>query len=147
MIYVALSVAALMVAAAPATHAQTPVKTIFEKYRLLGTFAVDCGKPASPDNLFYWNRALDDGAIERDQMSGPAKRDWIVFLDNATELRPNEIAVSGTRDGKPINGVWRVEDRRMLQVEVNWDGKEYVGNGRLLQNGSSMPWLNKCDSK
>ena len=141
---IALGVAGPIVAAAPDALAQTPLKAIFDKYQLLGTFAADCGRPASDDNFYFVNRLLNDGAVERDQMSGPTKRDWVVFLDKASELKPNEIAVSGTRDGKPTDGVWRVDGTRMLQVEANWDGKKYVGNGHLLQNGAEMPWLNRC---
>jgi poly(3-hydroxybutyrate) depolymerase/uncharacterized caspase-like protein len=131
---------------ADATEAGNGVKAIFEKYRLLGTFAVDCGKPATADNLYYVNRLLGNGAVERDQMSGPITTDWVVFLDKATALRPNEIAVGGTRDGKPAEGVWRIEDKRMLQVEVSLGGEKFVSNARLLQSGREMPWLTRCDT-
>ncbi len=89
------------------------------------SFAPRCAQPFEPDEASgFVNRLLDDGAVERDQMSGPTKRDWVVFLDMAAELKPNEIAVSGTRDGKPIDGVWWVEEKRMLQIEASWDGKK-----------------------
>src|SRR5678816_779850 len=43
-------------AARPAAATLSGVKTIFEKYKLIGTFAADCSKPASPNNLHYIHR-------------------------------------------------------------------------------------------
>jgi uncharacterized caspase-like protein len=128
------------------TPAPTGARLIFEKYALFGSFAVDCARPPAPDNLHYINRLLADGTIEREQLSGQTTRDWVAFLDHATELKPNEIILSGKRDGKPTDGVWRIDGKRMLQLEVNFDGKKFVSNGRLLQGGREMPWLTRCDA-
>jgi len=129
----------------PATVALNGVKAIFEKYKLLGTFAADCSKPASPNNYHFINRLVGNDIVQRDRMSGPTTRDWVAFLDNASELKPNEIAVSGMHDAKSAEGVWRIEDRRMLVVEASLGGEKQVSNGRLLQNGAQMPWFYRCD--
>jgi hypothetical protein len=50
---------------------------------------------------------LDAGHVQRDQMSGPSTRDYATVIDRATELRPNEIAYGGAREGQPTEGVWR----------------------------------------
>jgi hypothetical protein len=143
-ILIALGVAAAIVVAAPAALAQASVKALFEKYQLLGTYAVDCSKPASDDNYYYTNRLLGDGAVQRDRMSGPTKRDIVVFFDQATELAPNQISLSGTRDGKPTDSVWRIEATRTLIVQSSWDGKKQIDGGKIVANGRDWPWLNKC---
>ena len=77
-------------------------------------------------------------------MSGPTTRDWVVTIDKAVELKPNEIAISGTRDGQPTNGVWRIEQTRMRQWEATVDGKKVIAEGRFVSSGTEWPWLNKC---
>src|ERR1043166_7437887 len=83
--------------AVPSAAQTASVKTVFEKYNLLGTFAWDCSKPASRTNYYYVHRALDGGHVQRDLMSAPTTRDWVATLDKAAERASGEIAVSGTR--------------------------------------------------
>ena len=116
LILIAFAAASAIVFATPDAFAQTSVKAVFEKYNLIGTFAWDCNLPASKENLYYMNRLLDDGAVERDQMSGPTTRDYVVFIDQASATAPNQIAVSGTLDGKPVSGVWRLQEQESVRV-------------------------------
>ena len=69
----------------------------------------------------------------------------VAFLDHASELKPNEIAVSGMRDAKSTEGIWRIEDKRMMVLESSLGGEKQVSNGRLTQNGVPLPWFNRCD--
>ena len=78
------------------------IKAVFEKYNLLGTFALDCGKPVGRDNRYYVHQLLDAEHVQRDMMSGPTARDFRVIFERAAELRPNEIVLGGTRDGQPV---------------------------------------------
>ena len=120
------------------------IKEIFEKHGLLGTFAWDCSKPASGDNNWYFvNRVMDADHVQRDFMSGPTTRAWYTILDKAEERSANEIYVSGTRDGKPTDGIWRVEQNRMLQREST-HGKKTIADGKWVATGKDMPWLNRC---
>src|ERR1700704_6219590 len=106
---IALGISVAIFGGAPIAFAQTSVKAVFEKHKLLGAFAWDCSKPASKNNLYYVNWLLDGDRVQRDQMSGPTTRDWVAFLDKAAEMKANEFALSGTRDGKPTDGIWRIE--------------------------------------
>jgi len=127
--------------------AQTPsVKTVFEKYNLLGNFALDCSKPASKTNYYYVHRAVHGDQVQRDLMSGPTTRDWVATLAKAAEKAAGEIAISGTRDGQSIDSVYRVEARRMRVVEGTVGGKKEISGGRFA-NGREVPWFNKCDDK
>jgi hypothetical protein len=139
---------------APAkTTAADSVKALFEKHDLLGNLAWDCSKPASKSNLRYVHRALDGDRVQREQLSGPTGRDWVVVIDKASEARPNEIAVSGTftgragsrdLDNRPTNGVWRVEPGRVVQWEATLDGQRIVEGGRNVSSGFQLPWIYRC---
>jgi Caspase domain len=133
--------------AVPSAAQTASVKTVFEKYNLLGTFAWDCSKPASRTNYYYVHRALDGGHVQRDLMSAPTTRDWVATLDKAAERASGEIAVSGTRDGQPFDSIYRVEARRMRVMEGTVAGKKEISGGRFANSGKEMPWLNKCDVK
>jgi len=127
-------------------HAQGgSVKAVFEKHNLLGTFAWDCARPASKDNLYFVNRLMDADHIQRDQMSGPSTRDNVTIIDKAGSRAANEIIVSGTRDGEPAYAIWRLERDRQVAVEANIGGKRLISDGRLLSTGREIPWVNKCD--
>lgn len=140
-------------AAAAKTTTADSVKALFEKHNLLGNLAWDCGKPASRSNLRYVHRVLDGDRVQREQLSGPTGRDWVVVIDKASEARPNEIAVSGTftgragsrdLDNRPTNGIWRVEPGRVVQWEATLDGQRIVEGGRNVSSGFQLPWIYRC---
>ena len=127
------------------------VKEIFEKYGLLGNFAWDCSRPPSPDNWSYVNRLIDADHVQRDLMTGPTTRQWMAVFDKASELKPNEVMVSGritgrlegkTVENEPVDGVWRIERNRMQQWASTFQGRPLIVNGRL--SGREVPWSTKC---
>jgi hypothetical protein len=135
---------ALAFLTAASTQAAT-VKEIFEKHNLIGTFAWDCTKPVSGDNNWYFvNRVLDADHVQRDFMTDQTTRAWYAIIDRAEERGANEIFGSGTRDGQPIEGIWRVEPNRMLQWEATQAGKKIIAAGKWVATGKDMPWLNRC---
>ena len=149
-----VGLAVIAVLAASSAQAQSgTVKAVFEKHRLLGTFAWDCSKPAANNNLYFVHRPLDGGQVQRDQMSGETARDWTLIVEKATDARPNEITYSGLVTGrlvgrnlenKPVNGVYRIEQNRLLQWDATVDGERTIGGGKILSNGSQVPWANRC---
>ena len=149
-----VGLAVIAVLAASSAQAQSgTVKAVFEKHRLLDTFAWDCSKPAANNNLYFVHRPLDGGQVQRDQMSGETARDWTLIVEKATDARPNEITYSGLVTGrlvgrnlenKPVNGVYRIEQNRLLQWDATVDGERTIGGGKILSNGSQVPWANRC---
>jgi hypothetical protein len=143
-----LGVLAALLATVSTAQAQSEsVKAIFEKYNLIGTFAWDCSQPPSRDNNWYFvNRLLNADHVQRDFMIGTSTRAWAVIIDQASELRPNEIAWSSIRDGQRTVGVWHVDQNRMLQWSATSNGKDVISSGKLVSTGKDMPWLNRCGS-
>jgi hypothetical protein len=132
-------------------NAPTPsgtVKAIFEKYDLLGTFAWDCSKEPSQENNWYFvNRLLDGGHVQRDFMTGSTTRSWAAIIDQASELKANEIAWSSIRDKARTVGIWHVDGNRMLQWSATVNGKDTISNGKLVATGKELPWLYKCGAQ
>jgi len=129
------------------------VKAVFEKHHLLGNLAWDCTKPASKSNFRYVHSVLDGDRVQREQMSGPTSRDWVVILDKASEAGPNQIALSGTLTGRvggrdlnntPTNGVWHVEPNRLVQWEATVNGEKTIEGGRYVSTGVQVPWMYRC---
>jgi hypothetical protein len=150
---IVIAVAAAIIAGGPGALAQTSVKDIFEKHKLIGTFAWDCSKPAANTNLYFVHRAIDGGYVQRDQMTGETKRDWTALLEKATEAGPNQIAFSGTVTGRiegrdyenaPVNGSYQIEPNRIRQWEAMLDGRKTIAGGKILNGGYEVPWANRC---
>jgi hypothetical protein len=123
------------------------VKTVFENYNLLGTFASDCSKPASGDNFYYVHRLIDPSNAQRDRMSGATSRDYAYVIDQASGSGPNQVSVGGmraegNRKGEPLVEVWRVEPNRIMTVEQTIAGAAVISNGQF--NGQPVRWYNRC---
>jgi hypothetical protein len=136
------AVTALAVSAAQAAS----VKEVFEKHKLIGTFAIDCSQPASGRNAYYVHRLLNADTLQRDIMDGPTNRAFLVIIDKATESGANEISVSGTRDGKPFTSIYRIEPNRMHVRESTEQGKVLITGGRWAHNNAEFPWAYRCDA-
>jgi hypothetical protein len=132
-------------AAAPAQAQSGAVKALFEKYNLVGVFAADCRKPPNAAaNLYYVDRLIDADHVQRDTMEGPTKRTQVTIISYAWPMGTNEIGVLGKRLGDWTADAWRVDNKRMMQVEAVVAGKPIVAGGKLVTTGADMPWLNRC---
>lgn len=132
------------------------VKAIFEKYNLIGTFAADCGKPASPNNVYYVTRVIDANHVQRDIMEGPTSRARYAIVDKAEALGPNEVRDAGllsgmlantNHDRTPVGGVWRVEPNRIRFVEVTIGSQKTVTGGRFVRSNQETRWYNRCGGR
>jgi hypothetical protein len=138
---------------APAFAQVGSVARLFEQYDLIGVFAADCGKPVSAQNLYFVHRVIEGDHVQHDQMSGPATSDFALLIDQAAELRPNELALGGTIETRRLRAVVRVERQRMRMLESTrvttaagrllTEGEGLIVAGRFT-NGVETPWLDKC---
>jgi hypothetical protein len=146
-IVLAIAAATMTIMAVSAAQATT-VKEIFEKHKLLGTFAMDCDQPPSRDkNWYYITRVMDDDHVQRDLMWGESEttRAGYIVLDKAEERSGNEIYVSGTADDQDnVEGIWRVEQVRMLQWDSTRAGKKVISSGKWVTDQFPVPWFYRC---
>ena len=136
------------IAASGAQAQGVPVKDVFEKYNLLGTFAIDCSKPASAENFYYVARVIDAEHVQRDRMTGPTTRNYVSIYDKATPLGPNEVDLNGKRteglgNGTPVRETWRVEPNRVAVVEMTFGSQKLITGGKF-SDGKPTWWANRC---
>lgn len=128
-----------------------------EKYNLLGTFAWDCSKPAAISNRYFVHRMLEGDRLQREQMSGPATRDWVVVIDRIEQPSSTELAVRGMFTGhlrsrtgireienRPAFGTWRMEPSRFKPWDSVVDNEKTIIDGHFTNGGAEVPWTNKC---
>jgi hypothetical protein len=142
---IGLGLSAAILIGAPLALGQTSATTMFEKHKLLGTFAWDCSKPASDNNMYYVLRAADGGGVQYDQMNGPTSRQVMIFFDQVLAPKPDEIAITGRMSGgKPATMLWRIDQARVLRLEMSVADEKWIADGRYVNNGNQVPALNKC---
>jgi hypothetical protein len=140
-----MACAASILLAAPAAQAAT-VQEVIQNFGLIGVFAVDCSKPASAQNSYVVQRAVDAEHVQRDLMIGPAARQNFYVVDRAEVAKPNEVAISMTSEGRRLNLLLRAEPKRMRTIEsAPENGAKLIADGRFVDNGAQTPWLNKCE--
>jgi hypothetical protein len=138
------SIVALILFTASAAEAAS-VREVFERYGLLGTFAVDCRRPVSPENHYTIFRALDAGRVQIDLMVGPRQRQYAYVIDRAEARGSNIIAISMANEQQRLNLVYRVEGKRLRTMEsARAAGPTIVAGGVFTANRMPTPWIIKC---
>jgi hypothetical protein len=131
--------------ASPASPRAATVKAIFEKYHLLGVFAQDCAKPPKAiENWYFVDRLVDANHVQQDLMDNETNRTHVTIIDRAVENKPDEIFVSGARDGKRAAAIWRIDKGRMVPWETAFGDQTQVSGGKWVKDGHDMPWHTRC---
>jgi Caspase domain len=134
--------------AGPAQAQGGSVKAVFEKYDLLGPFAIDCTRPASSKNLYHVHRAIDDNRIQAEQVSGLTAPDFTMVFDRIVAARPNQLVVSGTISSRRYTVVLRLDKGRKRTVEMTLEPNlRIISGGRRLNTGETLPWHHKCEQE
>jgi hypothetical protein len=141
--FVWLTISAAIAMPGIAQAQDTSAKLLFEKYKLIGTFAFDCSKPPADNNRYYVHRVMPTAHVQRDMMSGPTTRDFAVIWAQGQDLTGNQIALTGTRDGQPLTSTYLIEGNRLRVMESTVAGKKEIEGGRFVGSGPT-PWANRC---
>jgi tetratricopeptide (TPR) repeat protein len=99
-----------------AAHAASAME-VLERYALLGTFAVDCQRPASPQNANLHLRGLNGGLVGIELWGGPNVRVYAYVIDHAETRRRDEIATSMANERQRLIFIYRVEGKRLRTFE------------------------------
>ena len=147
---VAAIIALLMVAASPA-RAEPSVATLARDFGLLGTWAVDCGKPASADNAYVRVFSPSPGLATEAHDLGPegvVNRYSILSLkrlpDGDVEL--HVIFQPGKPDEERQTLVLAIrEGTRRTMFNQPDGGAVRVDKGVVLAFGVRTPELKRCE--
>jgi hypothetical protein len=136
----------LAAAAAPPTTAD-----VFRQFGLFGTWAVDCSRPASPQNPYVSDILQDTGAVVEEHHLGPDYAVNHYSVLSATRLSDSQVALAvmfqpGSEAAQRQKLVMRVRDgRRRTLFNQPQGGAVRVENGVALIAGVKTPTLRKCE--
>ncbi|HZD89231.1 MAG TPA: hypothetical protein VE224_03980 [Pseudolabrys sp.] len=123
---------------------------VFQRFNLLGTWAVDCRKPASPQNPFVSDMLQDGGAVVEEQHLGPdyAVNHYRVMAAEALSDKRVSLTVMfhpGTDDAQQQRLVVHVWDSHRRTLFNQPEGEAVlVNNGVVVGAGFKTPTLTKC---
>jgi tetratricopeptide (TPR) repeat protein len=98
------------------------VRQLFERHQLIGTWAPDCGKPASAQNMYLVLRPLDDRRVQLDRMESPTVRNSAYAAETAVEPQPSELGVQVNGPTGPSALTFRVQAGQLMAFE-SWHRK------------------------
>lgn len=135
--------------AAPAAPPPTTVE-VLQQFGLFGSWAVDCGRPASPQNPYVSDILQGADTVVEEHHLGPNYAVNRYQVLSATRLSATEVALEvifqpgseAARRQKLIMQV-RAERRRTLFNQPE-GGDVRVRNGIALAAGVKTPMLRKC---
>ena len=147
--YARIRVLGLVIVAALATSEASQAQTVAEtasKWGLLGTWRLDCSKPASRSDgdLKYVVRG---GKLFHDREFGDARDSSSVMAatrkaDGSIEIVVNFVSVSQTRQFSLMKGSdGRI--RALSSRDVNTNQYSIKG-GKFTANGNPSPWQTRC---
>jgi hypothetical protein len=143
----------MLLAAWPvAAHAGEPPSTeaVFRQFALLGTWAVDCKRPAAPDNPHISDTVLSPGVVLERHDLGPDNEVNRYSVLSAEPLSKTQVALQvlfqpGGANEQRQRLVLVVRDgtrRTMFNQAV--DGPVAVKDGVAVRFGLPTPLLRKC---
>jgi hypothetical protein len=129
----------------PLTTNAASIKEIFEKYRLAGTWAADCGKPASRQNPHVVYRVLDEDRVQRETMIEPGRNFDVSTTISVVETTPGEVVMAWkTSEGGITNRVQVQQDQMQTMDSTRDNGEKLSVNGRRPRDNSETPRFKKC---
>lgn len=143
-------VACLQMTTLAATAAPPTTADVFRQFDMFGTWAVDCRRPASPQNPYVSDILRDSGGVVEEQHLGPdfAVNHYRVL--SAQRLSKTRVAMEvmfqpgreAAQRQKLVMHVW--DGRRRTLFNQPQDSKVRVKEGVVLGVGAKTPTLTKC---
>jgi hypothetical protein len=145
----ALLIAGLAVLLLPLPARAASAREVFERHGLMGTWAIDCARPASLGNPFVTYHTAGSDGVERLAATGPSDLTDVSVVDSVVDLGPTELTVHW-RSGNPGRDSTNrlvVKDDLIQVVDSMLDiGIKMVENGQLTGDHSPMPPYRRCNT-
>jgi hypothetical protein len=126
-----------------ATDKSLSAREVLQKHNLLGVFAWDCARPPSDRNWYTMRRPVQGDRVEQSIVANPG-RPAVTIFDKASETAEDTIAVSGTRGKKAVASSWKLDGRRVREVEATADGQPEIADATWVRDGRAVAWSRKC---
>lgn len=137
--------------AAAAVAATSPAARIYRNLGLFGTWAPNCGAPASPDNPHVNVVSGDKGLVlEQDDFGADYEVNRYLIVA-ARRMKNRQLAVDAlfaqgrTEPQRQLIIMHVADKRRRTMFTGTADAAPLVKDGIALANGKPTPQLNKCD--
>jgi len=145
-----ISAVAATLAVYPSANAES-VDQLFQQFGLFGTWATDCGRPATPSNPHVSITTPSAGLVLEDHNLGPdfsVNRYSVLSAEkvSASRISVEVIFQPGTEVEERQKLVFSVHDntRRTMFNQAD-GGMVRVKDGIALARGSKTPLLRKCE--
>jgi hypothetical protein len=141
-------VLAILLSVTPAVAG--PDSDAVRKFSLVGTWAIDCSKLPSTNNVYLEYTAPSTGYPIRSYYS---RRGQEVFSEmrNVRLITPNRIAYLGVQksDGDLVKVVIELADGRLRHYESSnaKDGEVYIKDGKVVPSGTPAGFYMKCSGR
>jgi hypothetical protein len=143
----AVALAALLLTAAPVFADESPVPGTLQQFGLLGTWALDCGHAAGPDNEYSIYAISPTGEATLSYTRGSAYRDIVYAIRTAERVAEDRLAL------RVVHMAERMQVDLVLLKEGDtvrvWsshtpDGRMRVIEGVITGNGLASPRFKRC---
>jgi hypothetical protein len=146
-----VAVVAFLLSMTLAAVAEPPTAAeVFRQFGLFGTWAVDCGRPASPENPYVSDILQGAGAVVEEHHLGPNYAVNRYSILSAARLSAKQVALEvifqpGSEAAQRQKLIMRVSDgQRRTLFNQPQGGAVRVKDGVALPAGVKTPTLRKC---
>jgi hypothetical protein len=139
--------AVLLLTAAPGVADESPVPGTLQKFGVLGTWAIDCGQPASPENEYSIYAVSPSGEATLAYARGAPYRDIVYQVRTAAPMGDARLAlrVLGLPGRFSVDLVLVKEgDTIRVWSSHTPDGRMLVMDGVITGNGKQSPRFKRC---
>jgi hypothetical protein len=134
-------------APAQAAAAAQTVQQAARAFGLVGTWALDCSQPASPQNEHGVYSISNDGSLDLTDDDGPQYQSNRYNFSQGLTLDSGKLQLDGVFFGDNLAQHTVLEKNASGQMRVfgnvDGSGKILVQNG-AFPGGGEPPWMNKC---
>jgi hypothetical protein len=137
--------ATLALLLAPRGEAAETIQQVVGDFGLLGNWAPDCSKPASPRTPRVLYAATADGGVQRELVEGSAPGGTGTPFTAASRVAPDRLELDYLYQDRTVHLVLEMQDGKQRGVRSWIDGgAPIVEDGVVLATNRRVPWLEKC---
>lgn len=129
----------------PRAAAAQSLQQAVSDFGLLGSWARDCSKPASPQAPRVRYVATPDGGVMRELLEGEAPGGTGTPFLAASRVAPDQLEVDYLYQDRTIHLVLEMRDGKHRGLNSWADGgAPLMEDGVVLANNRRAPWYEKC---